>query len=137
MMCYCHLQEFHSWCQMFVNNISYKTSRISISPNGKIVAISNNKDIIFYSGVPEDGGKRLDIISNVHTDVITGLVFDAEGKWLISSGDKHVRVFFNVPGHLMQLEELKENKLKAKTEGMKQRIEEQIQSIKGNLEKYM
>ena len=98
------------------------------------MAISNNKDIIFYSGVPEDGGKRLDIISNVHTDVITGLVFDAEGKWLISSGDKHVRVFFNVPGHLMQLEELKENKLKAKTEGMKQRIEEQIQSIKGNLE---
>ena len=137
MMRSCHFHYYSKYALIFVNNISYKICRISISPNGKIVAISNNKDIIFYSGVPEDGGKRLDIISNVHTDVITGLVFDAEGKWLISSGDKHVRVFFNVPGHLMQLEELKENKLKAKTEGMKQRIEEQIQSIKGNLEKYM
>ena len=100
------------------------------------MAISNNKDIIFYSGVPEDGGKKLHEISGVHNDVITGLVFDAEGKWLISSGDKHVRVFLNVPGYLLSLKELKENKLKAKTEGMKQRIQEQIQSIEEILEKY-
>ena len=97
------------------------------------MAISNNKDIIFYSGVPEDGGKRLDIISNVHTDVITGLVFDSEGKWLITSGDKHVHVFLNVPGYKISLEDLIENKRRAKTEGMKQRIQEQIESIEAIL----
>jgi len=118
-----------------LKNVS-ESSRISISPNGKIVAISNNKDITFYSGVPEDNGKKLDTISNVHTNVITGMMFDAEGKWLISSGDKHVRVFLNVPGYHISLQELKENKSKAKTAGMKQRIEEQIQAIEEILQKH-
>jgi len=68
--------------------------------------------------------------------VITGLLFDAEGKWLISSGHKHVRVFLNVPGYLLSLQELKVNKLQAKTEGMKQRVQEQIQSIEDILKKY-
>ena len=79
--------------------------------------------------MPEDGGKKLGQISDVHTDVITGLLFDSEGKWLISSGDKHVRVFLNVPGYQISLQDLKENKTKAKTEGMKQRIQEQIETI--------
>lgn len=106
-----------------------QNSRIAMSPNSTVIAISSNKDIILYSAIPSDGGKKITEISNVHTDVITGILFDSEGKWLITSGDKHVRVFWNVPGYQMSLQDLTENKLKAKTEGMKQRIQEQIESI--------
>ena len=104
-----------------------------MSPNSSVIAISHNKDIILYSAMPDDGGKKLTEISNVHTDVITGILFDSEGKWLITSGDKHVRVFWNVPGYQLSLQDLKENKRKAKTEGMKQRIQEQIESIEETL----
>ena len=83
--------------------------------------------------MPENGGKKLGQISDVHTDVINGLLFDSEGKWLISSGDKHLRVFLNVPGYQISLQDLKDNKTKAKTEGMKQRIQEQIEAIEGIL----
>ena len=65
--------------------------------------------------------------------MISGLVFDSEGKWLITSGDKHVHIFLNVPGYKINLEDLIENKRKAKTEGMKQRIQEQIESIEAIL----
>ena len=104
-----------------------------MSPNGKIIAISRNKDIILYSAIPDDGGKKLGEISNVHADVITGILFDSESKWLITSGDKHVRVFLNVPGYQLSLQDLKEGQRKSKTEGMKQRIQEQIESIEGIL----
>ena len=108
-------------------------SRVAITPNGNMIAISHDRDIRLYSAKPEDGGKKLAEISNVHADVITGLVFDSEGKWLITSGDKHVHIFLNVPGYKMSLEDLIENKRKAKTEGMKQRIQEQIESIEAIL----
>ena len=100
-----------------------------MSPNSNVIAVSNNKDIMLFSAIPGDSGKKLMEISNVHNDVITGILFDSEGKWLITSGDKHVRVFLNVPGYELSLHDLKENKRKAKTEGMKQRIQEQIESI--------
>ena len=103
--------------------------RIALSPRSNVIALSHNKDIMLFSAIPGDSGKKLMEISNVHTDVITGILFDSEGKWLITSGDKHVRVFLNVPGYELSLHDLKENKRKAKTEGMKQRIQEQIESI--------
>ena len=108
-------------------------SRVAITPNGNMIAISHDRDIRLYSAKPEDGGKQLAEISNVHADVINGLVFDSEGKWLITSGDKHVHIFLNVPGYKISLEDLIENKRKAKTEGMKQRIQEQIESIEAIL----
>ena len=107
--------------------------RIAISPNGHVIAISYNKNISLFSGLPKEGGKRLGEISNVHTDVITGLLFDSEGKWLISAGDKHLRVFWNIPGYQLSLQDLKEGKRNAKTEGMKQRIQEQIESAEATL----
>ena len=98
-----------------------------------MVAISHNYDITLYSAMPDDNGKRLGVISNVHTNVITGLLFDSEGKWIITSGDKHVHVFLNVPGYQTNLRDLNNSKIKAKTEGMKQRIQEQIESIEETL----
>ena len=38
-------------------------------------------------------------ITDVHTQPITRVLFDAAGKYVLTTGDKHVRVFHNVPGH--------------------------------------
>ncbi len=37
-------------------------------------------------------------IQEVHTEPITCLLFDNAGKYVLTAGDKHVRVFHNVPG---------------------------------------
>jgi hypothetical protein len=34
----------------------------------------------------------------VHTEPITCLLFENGGKYVLTAGDKHVRVFHNVPG---------------------------------------
>jgi hypothetical protein len=37
-------------------------------------------------------------IHDVHTEPITCLLFENGGKYVLTAGDKHVRVFHNVPG---------------------------------------
>ena len=37
-------------------------------------------------------------IHDVHTEPITCLLFDNAGRYVLTAGDKHVRVLHNVPG---------------------------------------
>ena len=61
------------------------------------------------------------------------MLFDDEGKWLVTCGDKHVRVFHNVPGIKRNIADLQSELKVAKSEGLKARLNEQIASLKKNL----
>ena len=62
-----------------------------------------------------------------------GLLFDDEGKRLISSGDKHIRVFHNVPGLRRNLQDFQAELKVAKSEGLKTRLTDQISTLKETL----
>jgi len=105
-------------------------SRLALSPDGKVLAISRDKNILLYGLEP---AKLLMEIENVHTQSINGLLFDAESRWLISSGDKHIRVFHNVIGFQKTLVDLKQTLEDAVTQGHKDRLKQQIQELKTKL----
>lgn len=106
------------------------SSRIALSPDGKVLAISRDKNILLYGLEPT---KLLKEIENVHTETINALLFDAESRWLISTGDKHIRVFHNVIGFQKSLIELKKILDDAVTEGHKERLKQQIEELKTKL----
>ena len=45
---------------------------------------------------------------------------------MVTSGDKHIRVFHNVPGFKLRLRDLRAKLPKATTGGMRDRLEQQI-----------
>ena len=106
---------------------SLPTSKIALSPDGRVMAISRDKSILIYS---LDPAKLIKEIDNVHSLPINGLLFDAESKWLISSGDKHIRVFHNVIGFQKALIDFKKTLSEAVTEGHKERLNQQIDELK-------
>lgn len=101
-------------------------SKLALSPDGKVLAISKDKNILLYGLEPTS---LLMEIENVHTLSIAGLLFDAESRWLISSGDKHIRVFHNVIGFQRTLLDLKKTLEDAVTQGHKERLKQQIQEL--------
>lgn len=106
------------------------TSKIALSPDGFTMAISCDKDILLYSLNP---AKFVTRIENVHSMSIKHLIFDSESKWLLSSGDKHLRVFHNVVGFERSLVELKKTLSEAVTEGHKDRLQQQIKELQTKL----
>lgn len=102
-------------------------SKVALSPDGKVMAISRDKNILLYSLEPKaDFVKEIEL---VHNSPIIGLIFDAESRWLISAGDKHIRVFHNVIGFKNTLIDLKKTLEEAVTEGHKDRLKQQIQEL--------
>merc|ERR1712210_75923 len=83
---------------------SNQPSLISLSPDGLVVAIAQDKNLAFFSATT---GECTGKMSEPHTEAVTSMIFDSSSAFLITAGDKHVRVFHNVPGKLMQIEDLK------------------------------
>jgi len=103
---------------------SNQPSNVALSPDGKVVAIAQDKSVSLYS---VSTGECSGIISDVHTEAITSLVFDSGSNFLITSGDKHIRVFHNVPGKINQIQDLKQAlKKNLSNSAAKERIEMQI-----------
>ena len=60
---------------------------------------------------------------------LTFIFFLPNFRWLISSGDKHIRVFHNVIGFQRTLLDLKQTLEDAVTQGHKERLKQQIQEL--------
>ena len=99
-------------------------SLIAISPDSDVVVIAGcDKSISWFAA---SSAELIHRIENVHSEPLTSLIFDKESKWLLTAGDKHIRVFHNVPGYKIKLEEL-ERKYKAATNSsMRERLSQQI-----------
>ena len=55
-------------------------AKVALSPDGKVLAISRDKNIILYGLEPTN---LIMEIENVHTMPITGLLFDAESRYVM------------------------------------------------------
>jgi len=110
---------------------SNQRSNVTISPDGKVVVLAHDKSLAFYSALT---GQCVGTITDAHTEPVTQVVFSASGEQVLTSGDKHVRVFHNVPGIKMQIEELQVSlKKNLSNSAAKERIEKQINDAEATL----
>jgi len=110
---------------------SGKPSLITISPEGKLVALSQDKRVNLYSVLT---GKLLASIEEPHSQPIVKVLFSSDGQYLFTAGDKHIRIFLNVPGIKNNILELKEMlKRNISNSAAKERIEGQIALAEQNL----
>uniref|UniRef100_A0A8C6S5F1 Transducin (beta)-like 2 n=1 Tax=Neogobius melanostomus TaxID=47308 RepID=A0A8C6S5F1_9GOBI len=75
---------------------SSEGSRVALSPDGRVLAVSDGADVCLYGC---ESGALEERLSAVHSGPLTDLRFDTTGLFLACSGDKAVRVFHNAPGH--------------------------------------
>jgi len=110
-------------------------SIVALSPDGRVVAIAHDKSVRFYSVLTgESEGELLD----VHTDPVTSISFDNESKYVLTAGDKHVRVFHNVPGHRIAVQDLQATlKKQSSNSAARDRIEAQIQQAEEALSRIL
>lgn len=59
-------------------------------------------------------------------DGITALEFSVDSGYLVSAGDKHINVFYNVVGYRGTIAELEEKKKAATTQALRERLQQQI-----------
>ncbi|CAF0719924.1 unnamed protein product [Brachionus calyciflorus] len=106
-------------------------SLIAISPDSYSVAVTVNNKLYFYNGL---NGECDQVIDNIFNDSVTELMFSSDNKYLSVAGDRHVKIFKNITGHKVAVQDLESQIKNAKTQGAKERIEQQIQEHKKYIE---
>ena len=76
-------------------------SNITISPDGAVVAISQDRNLVFYSVLT---GECSGTVTGLHTEPITQVAFSSDSQLVVTGGDKHVRVLHNVPGNRSKIQ---------------------------------
>lgn len=109
---------------------SSEGSRIALSHDARVVAVSNGCDIAMYNAAT---GEMEEEFHGVHAEEINNLKFDINGRFLVSSGDRAIRVFHNATGYRAAIQDMQAMLKKASNEGMKQRLQQQIQDAQGAL----
>ncbi|KAL0994495.1 hypothetical protein UPYG_G00123010 [Umbra pygmaea] len=106
-------------------------SRVALSPDARVVAISNGCDIAMYS---TSTGQLEEEFHGVHYEEITDLRFDINSRFLVCSGDRAVRVFHNAPGYRAAIQDMQGMLKKAQNQAMKQRLQQQIEEAQKALD---
>lgn len=110
---------------------SSEGSRAALSPDGRVVAVSDGCNVAMYDA---DSGKLEEELHGVHSGEITELRFDINGRFLVCSGDKAIRVFHNAPGYRAAIRDMQDMLKKAQNEAMKQRLQQQIREAQSALD---
>ncbi|KAG7275021.1 hypothetical protein CRUP_030540 [Coryphaenoides rupestris] len=110
---------------------SSEGSLAALSPDGRVVAISDGCDVAMYDATT---GQLEEELRGVHGGEITEMRFDINGRFLVCSGDKAIRVFHNAPGYRAAIKDMQEMLRKAQNEAMKQRLQQQIKDAQSALD---
>lgn len=110
---------------------SSEGSRVALSPDGRVLAISDGCNVAMYSAA---SGQMEEELLGVHSEEITDLRFDINGRFLVCSGDKAIRVFHNAPGYRAAIMDMQDMLKKAQNEAMKQRLQKQIREAQSALD---
>ncbi|KAM4797113.1 transducin beta-like protein 2 [Rhinophrynus dorsalis] len=105
--------------------------RIALSPDARVVAISSIFDITVFSTC---SGKIEEEFHSVHAEPITDLIFDTNNRFLVSTGDRAIRVFHNTAGYRAAISDMKDMLKKATNKGTKDRLQQQIKDAQSALD---
>lgn len=104
---------------------------MALSPDGRVVAVSDGCNVAMYNTAT---GKLEEELHSVHSQEISDMRFDINGRFLACSGDKAIRVFHNAPGYRAAIRDMQDMLKKAQNEGMKQRLQQQISEAQSTLD---
>ncbi|KAM4620117.1 transducin beta-like protein 2 [Polymixia lowei] len=110
---------------------SSEGSLIALSPDGRVVAISDGCNVAMYNAA---SGQLEEELHGVHSEEINDLRFDINGRFLVCSGDRAIRVFHNAPGYRAAIRDMQDMLKKAQNEAMKQRLQQQIKEAQSALD---
>lgn len=96
---------------------------IALSPDAEVVVIATYNALNFFLTAT---GKLDCTINDVFDDRITSLMFDASGKYVLTSGGRHIRVFHNVTGYKATVASCKLKLKQTQTSATKERLEKLI-----------
>ncbi|XP_003387911.1 PREDICTED: transducin beta-like protein 2 [Amphimedon queenslandica] len=107
-------------------------STIALSPDSLVIAVAIGHSIYVFDSII---GSLLESFVDVHNAVITRLLFDPSGQYIVSSGgsDKFIRLWHNTPGMKEQLRDLKLQISSTGSEAMKVRLRSQMDEIEKKL----
>lgn len=105
-------------------------SLIALSPDARTVALASGTTIKVYNVASSN---CQEIIEDVHVDGVTALEFSVDSSYLVSAGDKHINVFYNVVGYRGTIAELEEKKKAATTQALRERLQQQIDEAETQL----
>ncbi|XP_030818778.1 transducin beta-like protein 2 [Geospiza fortis] len=100
---------------------------IALSPDGHTVAVASGTDIVVYN---TRRGEEEERFLGVHSHSITDLAFDTTGRYVVSCGDRAIRVLQNTAGHRAVREEMEAMLKKTGNKATQERLEQQISSAR-------
>ncbi|EFX87653.1 hypothetical protein DAPPUDRAFT_207577 [Daphnia pulex] len=106
-------------------------ARVALAPDGRVVAIGSNCSLYIYSTA---NAELLSHIPDIHAAPITRLRFDSTSRFILTTGDKYVRVFHNVPGFKIAVADLEVKLRKATGQALKERCQIQLKEAKALVE---
>ncbi|KAH1179013.1 transducin beta-like protein 2 [Mauremys mutica] len=105
--------------------------RIALSPDARVLAVSSSTSITVYN---TRRGEKEEHFVNVHGEYITDLAFDINSRYLVSCGDRAIRVFHNTAGYRAVVEEMKGMLKKTTNEATRERLQQQITDAQNALD---
>ncbi|MBN3325419.1 TBL2 protein, partial [Atractosteus spatula] len=105
--------------------------RIALSPDARVAAISSGCNVALYSTA---AGELEEELQGVHSEEIADMRFDINSRFLLTCGDRAIRVFHNAPGYRAAVREMQAMLKNASNEGMRQRLQLQIQEAQAALD---
>ncbi|KAK9512844.1 hypothetical protein O3M35_001171 [Rhynocoris fuscipes] len=113
-------------------NTSGKDAFISLSPDGQVICLACESTLTIINALTGEVDK---VIQNVYPGPIRRLAFDAAGEYILTAGDKHVRIFHNVTGYKAAI---LASKMKLQSSGnssaTKERLEKTIEEAQAFLQ---
>ena len=107
------------------------SSVVALSPDSEVVVVGHHTELYWFNA---SNGESQGKIEQPHgSRPVTSMIFDKENRWLLTAGDRHIRVFHNVPGHQVRLQDLQGKLKTANTAAMKERLQQQIEELKSVL----
>lgn len=103
----------------------------ALSPDGKVGAVAMLNNIALFS---TRTGAKSDEFVGAHSEYVASLAFDISGRYLASTGDRHIHVFHNVLGYTETIHEL-ESKIKVLPDSVnKERLKARRNELKESLD---
>ncbi|KAK4873636.1 hypothetical protein RN001_012996 [Aquatica leii] len=99
------------------------SAKIALTPNAEVVVIATANNVSLFSTTT---GELHKTIEKIFTDKITSIKFDSSGKYLLVTGDRHIRVFHNVTGYYCEIETAKVKLKQRQSSATKERLQQLI-----------
>ncbi|XP_072047301.1 transducin beta-like protein 2 [Amphiura filiformis] len=106
-------------------------SLIALSADANSLAIAHSNRLWVFN---TKSGEEEESFEDVHTQPIAKVAFDPSGRYLATTGDRHLRILHNVTGLRANILDM-ETKMKKHTtsKALKERLEHQIQETRNKL----